>query len=101
MCLVWCFVPWGLIIRARSPTSTVPGRPGLPRHRPAGAIRSVTVMRCGSCANFVMGLPRVKEYALAEQGEACAAEIEGSHVIMISQPDAVTEVILTALQSVS
>jgi len=28
-------------------------------------------------------------------------EIEGSHVIMISQPDAVTDVILTALKSVT
>jgi hypothetical protein len=27
--------------------------------------------------------------------------IEGSHVIMISQPDAVTEVILTAVKAVS
>ena len=28
-------------------------------------------------------------------------EVEGSHVIMISQPDAVTDVILTALKSVT
>jgi len=38
---------------------------------------------------------------MAERADATITEIEGSHVIMISQPDAVTEVILTALRAVS
>jgi hypothetical protein len=38
---------------------------------------------------------------MAERAGATITEIEGSHVIMISQPDAVTEVILTALKNVS
>jgi hypothetical protein len=38
---------------------------------------------------------------MAQRAAARITEIEGSHVIMISQPDAVTEVILTALKSVS
>jgi pimeloyl-ACP methyl ester carboxylesterase len=39
--------------------------------------------------------------SMAERAGARITEIEGSHVIMISQPDAVTEVILTALRAVS
>jgi pimeloyl-ACP methyl ester carboxylesterase len=39
--------------------------------------------------------------SMAQRAGATITEIEGSHVIMISQPDAVTEVILTALKSVS
>jgi pimeloyl-ACP methyl ester carboxylesterase len=39
--------------------------------------------------------------SMAQRAGAMITEIEGSHVIMISQPDAVTEVILTALKSVS
>jgi pimeloyl-ACP methyl ester carboxylesterase len=39
--------------------------------------------------------------SMAKRAGARITEIEGSHVIMISQPDAVTEVILTALRSVS
>ena len=39
--------------------------------------------------------------AMAERAGATITEIPGSHVIMISQPDAVTEVILTALRAVS
>jgi pimeloyl-ACP methyl ester carboxylesterase len=38
---------------------------------------------------------------LAERAGADITKIEGSHVIMISQPDAVTEVILKALKAVS
>jgi pimeloyl-ACP methyl ester carboxylesterase len=38
---------------------------------------------------------------LAERAGADITKIEGSHVIMISQPDAVTEVILKALQAVT
>jgi pimeloyl-ACP methyl ester carboxylesterase len=39
--------------------------------------------------------------SMAQRAGATITEIEGSHVIMISQPDAVTEVILTALKSMS
>jgi hypothetical protein len=38
---------------------------------------------------------------MAERAGATITELAGSHVIMISQPDAVTEVILTALKAVS
>jgi pimeloyl-ACP methyl ester carboxylesterase len=39
--------------------------------------------------------------SMAERAGATITELAGSHVIMISQPDAVTEVILTALKAVS
>jgi pimeloyl-ACP methyl ester carboxylesterase len=39
--------------------------------------------------------------SMAQRANAEITEIEGSHVIMISQPDAVTDVILTALKSTS
>jgi pimeloyl-ACP methyl ester carboxylesterase len=39
--------------------------------------------------------------SMAERAGADITKIEGSHVIMISQPDAVTDVILTALKAVS
>jgi pimeloyl-ACP methyl ester carboxylesterase len=39
--------------------------------------------------------------SMAQRANAVITEIEGSHVIMISQPDAVTEVILTARAAVS
>ena len=38
--------------------------------------------------------------AMAERAKATITEIEGSHVIMISQPQAVTDVILTAVAAV-
>jgi pimeloyl-ACP methyl ester carboxylesterase len=38
--------------------------------------------------------------SMAQRAGATITEIDGSHVIMISQPDAVTQVILTALRSV-
>jgi hypothetical protein len=37
---------------------------------------------------------------MAERAGATMTEVEGSHVIMISQPDAVTDVILGALATV-
>jgi pimeloyl-ACP methyl ester carboxylesterase len=37
----------------------------------------------------------------AERAEATIVEVEGSHVVMISQPQAVTDVILTAINTVS
>ena len=39
--------------------------------------------------------------SMAQRAKATVTEIEGSHVIMISQPQAVTDVILTALAAVS
>jgi pimeloyl-ACP methyl ester carboxylesterase len=39
--------------------------------------------------------------SMAQRAGAVITEIKGSHVIMISQPDAVTNVILTALKSVT
>jgi pimeloyl-ACP methyl ester carboxylesterase len=39
--------------------------------------------------------------SMAQRADATITEIEGSHVIMISQPDAVTDVILTARRAVS
>jgi hypothetical protein len=37
---------------------------------------------------------------MAERAGATITEVEGSHVIMISQPDAVADVILTAAAAV-
>ncbi len=39
--------------------------------------------------------------AMAQRAGADIIEIDGSHVVMISQPEAVTKVILNALESVS
>jgi pimeloyl-ACP methyl ester carboxylesterase len=39
--------------------------------------------------------------SMAERAHAEITEVKGSHVVMISQPDAVTEVIMKALRSVS
>jgi hypothetical protein len=38
---------------------------------------------------------------MAERAGGAITEIDASHVVMISQPDAVTKVILTARKSVS
>jgi surfactin synthase thioesterase subunit len=38
--------------------------------------------------------------AMAERAGATITEVEGSHVIMISQPQVVTDVIMTALNAV-
>jgi hypothetical protein len=38
---------------------------------------------------------------MAQRAGARITEVEGSHVIMISQPDAVTDVILNALEQTS
>lgn len=38
--------------------------------------------------------------SMAERAGAKITEVEGSHVIMVSQPDAVTNVILEALEAV-
>ncbi|MFC1405632.1 MULTISPECIES: alpha/beta fold hydrolase [Streptacidiphilus] len=50
-------------------------------------------------ADTAAGSDVVRE--MAQRAGADITEIEGSHVIMISQPDAVTQVILKALKSVS
>jgi hypothetical protein len=39
--------------------------------------------------------------SMAERAGATISEVEGSHVIMISKPQVVTDVILTALAAVS
>ena len=39
--------------------------------------------------------------SMAERAGATITEVEGSHVIMISQPQAVTDVILQAIDAVS
>jgi pimeloyl-ACP methyl ester carboxylesterase len=39
--------------------------------------------------------------SMAERAKATIVEVEGSHVIMISQPQAVTDVIMTAIDTVS
>jgi hypothetical protein len=39
--------------------------------------------------------------SMAERAGATITEVEGSHVIMVSQPDAVTDVILEALATVA
>jgi hypothetical protein len=39
--------------------------------------------------------------SMAQRAGAAITEMDGSHVIMISQPQAVTDVILTALGAVS
>jgi hypothetical protein len=38
---------------------------------------------------------------MAQRADATVTEVEGSHLIMMSQPDAVTDVILTARTAVS
>ncbi|MEE4545590.1 alpha/beta hydrolase [Streptomyces sp. V4-01] len=50
-------------------------------------------------ADTAAGSDVVRE--MAQRANAKITEIDGSHVIMISQPDAVTQVILDALRSVS
>ena len=37
---------------------------------------------------------------MAERAGATITEVEGSHVIMVSQPEAVTDVILKAVEAV-
>lgn len=49
-------------------------------------------------ADYAAGSDVVR--SMAERAGAEITEIDGSHVIMISQPDAVTDVILTALKAV-
>jgi hypothetical protein len=39
--------------------------------------------------------------SMAQRAKAHITEVEGSHVIMISQPQAVTDTIMSALQTVA
>jgi hypothetical protein len=39
--------------------------------------------------------------SMAERAGATSTEVEGSHVIMVSQPQAVTEVIMQAVNAVA
>jgi pimeloyl-ACP methyl ester carboxylesterase len=60
------------------------------KHRPSWAVVAMSDKAAGT--DVVR--------SMAERAGATITEIEGSHVIMISQPDAVTDVILEALATV-
>jgi hypothetical protein len=57
--------------------------------------------RCGGVAagDKAAGADVVR--STAQRADATITELDGSHVIMISQPEAVTEVILAAVRAVS
>lgn len=63
------------------------------------AWKNLPVWAAVGTADTAAGSDVVRE--MAQRAGAHITEIEGSHVIMISQPDAVTQVILEALRSVS
>ena len=63
------------------------------------AWKNLPVWAAVGTADTAAGSDVVRE--MAQRAGAEITEIEGSHVIMISQPDAVTQVILDALKSVS
>ena len=67
------------------------------RNGPA-AWKNLPVWAAVGTADFAAGSDVVRQ--MAQRANAKITEIEGSHVIMISQPDAVTEVILEALKAV-
>jgi pimeloyl-ACP methyl ester carboxylesterase len=62
------------------------------------AWKNLPVWAAVGTADTAAGSDVVRE--MAQRAGADITEIEGSHVIMISQPDAVTQVILNALKSV-
>jgi pimeloyl-ACP methyl ester carboxylesterase len=68
------------------------------RNGPA-AWKNLPVWAAVGTADRAAGSDVVRQ--MAQRANAKITEIEGSHVIMISQPDAVTEVILEALKAVS
>jgi pimeloyl-ACP methyl ester carboxylesterase len=68
------------------------------RNGPA-AWKNLPVWAAVGTADCAAGSDVVRQ--MAQRANAKITEIEGSHVIMISQPDAVTEVILEALKAVS
>ncbi|WUH94349.1 alpha/beta hydrolase [Streptomyces sp. NBC_00433] len=63
------------------------------------AWKNLPVWAAVGTADTAAGADVVRE--MAQRAGADITEIEGSHVIMISQPDAVTQVVLKALKSVS
>jgi pimeloyl-ACP methyl ester carboxylesterase len=63
------------------------------------AWKNLPVWAAVGTADTAAGSDVVRE--MAQRAGADITEIEGSHVIMISQPDAVTQVILNALKGVS
>ena len=70
---------------------------GLPFSEPTGvpAWKNLPSWAVVSTGDKVVGTDAVR--SMAERAGATITEVEGSHVIMISQPQVVTEVILTAL----
>jgi pimeloyl-ACP methyl ester carboxylesterase len=73
---------------------------GLPFSEPTGvpAWKKLPSWAVVSSGDKVVGTDAVR--SMAERAGATITEAEGSHVIMISQPEIVTEVILTALAAV-
>jgi pimeloyl-ACP methyl ester carboxylesterase len=70
---------------------------GLPFSEPTGvpAWKNLPSWAVVSTGDKVVGTDAVR--SMAERAGATITEVEGSHVIMISQPQAVTDVILTAV----
>src|ERR671916_2407956 len=73
---------------------------GLPFSEPTGvpAWKNLPSWAVVSSGDKVVGTDAVR--SMAERAGATITEVEGSHVIMISQPQVVTDVILTALAAV-
>jgi pimeloyl-ACP methyl ester carboxylesterase len=73
---------------------------GLPFSEPTGvpAWKKLPSWAVVSSGDKVVGTDAVR--SMAERAGAKITEVEGSHVIMISQPEIVTDVILTALAAV-
>jgi pimeloyl-ACP methyl ester carboxylesterase len=74
---------------------------GLPFSEPTGvpAWKKLPSWAVVSSGDKVVGTDAVR--SMAERAGATITEVEGSHVIMMSQPQVVTEAILTALAAVS
>src|SRR5215208_1817459 len=74
---------------------------GLPFSEPTGvpAWKKLPSWAVVSSGDKVVGTDAVR--SMAERGGATITEVEGSHVIMISQPQVVAETIMTALAAVS
>ena len=83
---------WPVPHNARSPSWRSPSRPERRRGRicPSWAVVALSDKAAGT--DVVR--------SMAERAGATITEVEGSHVIMISQPDAVTDVIMNALAAV-
>jgi pimeloyl-ACP methyl ester carboxylesterase len=74
---------------------------GLPFSEPTGvpAWKKLPSWAVVSSGDKVVGTDAVR--SMAERAGATITEVEGSHVIMISQPQVVAETIMTALAAVS